>query len=430
MAASTSHRLLLLLFSLLFLSSAAIAAASFRPRALVLRIIKDEYSLQHYTYLAPRTPFIAVKVTLDLGGQFLWVDCDKDYNSSSFRRVTCGSALCKLSGSRACGGNTCVLSPDNTVTGTGTSGDFAQDALTIQSTDGANHTELVSVRRFPFTCGSTFLLKGLADGALGMAGLGRTAISMPSQLSAAFSFPRKFAVCLSPSLHDSGVVFFGDGPYILLPKNIDVSKPLLHTPLIRNPVSTASGYFEGEPSSDYFIGVKSIKINGQKVPLNQTLLSINKKTGYGGTKISTVKPYTVMQTSIYNAVTQAFIKHLGGVSRVKAVAPFKACFSSKGIGSTRAGPAVPAIDLVLQSESVYWRIFGANSMVRVNENVMCLGFVDGGENPRTSIVIGAHQIEDNLLQFDLAASKLGFSSSLLLKETNCGSFNFTPKHPY
>lgn len=42
-----------------------------------------------------------------------------------------------------------------------------------------------------------------------------------------------------------------------------------------------------------------------------------------------------------------------------------------------------------------------------------LGFLEGGVAPRTSIAVGGYQIEDNLLQFDLAASRLGFSSSLL-----------------
>jgi hypothetical protein len=154
------------------------------------------------------------------------------------------------------------------------------------------------------------------------------------------------------------------------------------------------------------------------------LLSIDRE-GNGGTKISTVNPYTVLETSIYNAVTDFFTKELSGVPRVPAVAPFGLCFNSTNIGSTRVGPAVPQIDLVLQSESVYWRIFGANSMVQVNDDTLCIGFVDGGVNPRTSIVIGGHQIEDNLLQLELAASKLGFSSSLFFRLTTCANFKFT-----
>jgi len=110
---------------------------------------------------------------------------------------------------------------------------------------------------------------------------------------------------------------------------------------------------------------------------------------------------------------------------VASVAPFDVCFSSESVLSTRLGVSVPTIYLVLQNESVYWSIFGANSMVEVSEDVLCLGIVNGGEKPRTSIVLGGYQLEDNLLQFDLATSRLGFSSLLLGRRTTCSNFNFT-----
>jgi hypothetical protein len=81
---------------------------------------------------------------------------------------------------------------------------------------------------------------------------------------------------------------------------------------------------------------------------------------------------------------------------------------------------VPTIGLVLQG-GVEWTIFGGNSMVLVSKNVACLGFVDGGKEPRTAVVIGGHQLEDNLLEFDLVSSKLGFSSSLLLQNATCST---------
>ncbi|GAY34900.1 hypothetical protein CUMW_277410, partial [Citrus unshiu] len=232
-----------------------------------------------------------------------------------------------------------------------------------------------------------------------------------SLFSSAFSFKRKFAICLSSSTKAKGAVFFGDGPYVMLP-GVDVSKSLTYTPLILNPVTTATRTFTDLPSSDYFIEVKSIKINGHVIPMNTSLLSIDKK-GFGGTKISTIHPYTVLESSIYEAFIQAFTKELAKVPRVKPVSPFGACFNSTHIGRTRAGPAVPQIDLVLQSSKAVWSIFGANSMVQVKRDILCLGFVDGGVHPRTSIVIGGHQLEDNLLQFDLGTARLGFSSSLL-----------------
>ncbi|OVA05511.1 Peptidase A1 [Macleaya cordata] len=424
----------LLLFSFLSLSTSQ--PTSFRPKALLLQVTKDASTNQYLTHINQRTPLVPVNLVIDLGGQFLWVDCDQGYVSSSYKPARCRSAQCALaSRSPTCGdcfagpkpgcnNNTCGLFPDNTVTRTATSGEVAADIVSVQSTDGSNPGPSVTVRQFLFTCGSTFLLDGLAKGAKGMAGLGRSKIGLPSQFSAAFSFPRKFAICLS----SNGVIFFGDGPYVMQP-GIELSSSLTYTPLFINPVSTAGVYSQGETSVEYFIGVKSIKIDEKRVPLNANLLSINKTDGYGGTKISTVNPYTVMETSIYNAFIDVFIKEAAArnISRVASVAPFGACFSRKNVASTRLGYGVPTIELVLQNENVIWRIFGANSIVQISDDVLCLGFVDGGVNPRTSIVIGGYQLEDNLLQFDIARSRLGFSSTLLGRMTTCSNFNFTTK---
>ena len=49
-----------------------------------------------------------------------------------------------------------------------------------------------------------------------------------------------------------------------------------------------------------------MKVDDRVVPLNSTLLSIDSQ-GYGGTKISTVNPYTALEKSIFKAVTEALI---------------------------------------------------------------------------------------------------------------------------
>ncbi|KAL3508086.1 hypothetical protein ACH5RR_033468 [Cinchona calisaya] len=352
-------------------------AKTVKPNAFVLPLTKDSSTGQYITKISQRTPLVPIKLTVDLGGQFLWVDCQKGYVSSSYKPAHCRSAQWSLANSKACGD--CF---------DGTSGELAQDVLSLQSTDGSNPGRDVSSSKVLFTCGSTFLLEGLASGVKGIAGLRR------------------------------------ENPYNFLPGK-DISKSLTYTPLLINPVSTAGSYFEGEPSVEYFIGVKSIEVNGKPVLINSTLLTI--KEGNGGTKISTVNHYTVMETSIYKAFTRAFVKAFARVPRVKRVAPFEICFNSSYFPSTRVGPSSPIIDFVLQSHSVVWSIYGANSMVQVKEDVLCLGFVDVGVEPRTSIVIGVHQIEDNLLQFDLARSRLGFSSTLRFQQTTCSNFNFTSK---
>ncbi|KAL2904741.1 Basic 7S globulin [Bienertia sinuspersici] len=227
-------------------------------------------------------------------------------------------------------------------------------------------------------------------------------------------------MCLPP-FSESGAVFLGDGPYNISPGGtgtvVDLRSMLSYTPLVGNPVFP----------SDYFIGVQGIKVSQQDVPINKSLLSINSK-GYGGTTVSLVHPYTTLETSIFKAVTTVFDKQLKNFSlpakRVTPVAPFEFCYDPTTISSTRIGPVVPDIDLLLQSQKGYWRIAPTNSIVRAN-NAYCLGFLDGGNNPTTSIVIGGFQIEDNMLQFDRAKNRLGFSSSLIYDRIRCSFFNFT-----
>ncbi|KAL0458092.1 UNVERIFIED_CONTAM: putative aspartic proteinase GIP2 [Sesamum latifolium] len=227
-----------------------------------------------------------------------------------------------------------------------------------------------------------------------------------------------------------GIALFNSaGPYNFSPK-IDASKLLTYTPLISGPRGSDTEIFYWLKSPDYYIGLTSFRVNGKVVLLNQTLLAID-ENGLGGTKLSTSKPYTVLQSSIFKALTDAFVKESDALNltRVKPVAPFSMCYAADKIPRTRVGPAVPTIDLVLGNKKVLWRIHGSNSMVRIkkdNLDAWCLGFVDSGDAPKTSIVIGGHQLEDNLVQFDLERERLGFSSSLLLRGTTCANFDSKP----
>ncbi|KAL7220526.1 hypothetical protein ACSBR2_013410 [Camellia fascicularis] len=124
-------------------------------------------------------------------------------------------------------------------------------------------------------------------------------------------------------------------------------------PLFSNaPLLMSSQKHHLKVKHQYFIRVKSIKINEKIVPLNTNLLTIHNK-GHGGTKISIVNPYTILETSIYKAITEFFINKLSKDPRVATVAPFRACFNSKNIGSTRVGPVGPTNDIVLQRKSVF-----------------------------------------------------------------------------
>lgn len=399
--------------------------SDFKANALVLPIHRDNATNLYVAKIYKRTPLTPLPFVIDLNGRFLWVTCDHEYLSSTYHAPPCHSSRCSIANihwCRTCTGspsrpgchnNTCGLVSFNPVTHRSGPGELGEDVFSIQSTDGSNPGPVFTIPRFLFACAPSFLVQGgaLPTGVQGIAGLGQTQIALPTQLTSHFGFQHKFAMCLG----ESGVLFFGGGPYMMRP-GIDISQSLSYTPLIIS------------RQGEYYIGVRSIKINNKLVPVNTSLLSMDPH-GFGGTKISTVVPYTILETSIYKAVAQFFANETSTIPRVDPVAPFGLCFNSTSLGSTRVGPGVPNIDLVLHTDRVIWRIVGSNSMVQVKENVSCLAFVDGGHagvrtTTRSSIVIGAHPLEDNLLQFDLTTSRLGFSSSLLYRRTTCSNFNF------
>ncbi|KAK9078453.1 hypothetical protein SSX86_002510 [Deinandra increscens subsp. villosa] len=210
---------------------------------------------------------------------------------------------------------------------------------------------------------------------------------------------KTLALCFPSKLSAPGVLFYGTGPYYLLPQsNIDVRSYLSYTPLLTR-----------QDSFGYFISVNGIVIKKRSinVPANTT------------TKLSTIDPYTTLRTDIYNGVIRRFSMVTKRIPTAKPIAPFGLCYTTSTVGLK-----VPDIDFILP-DGKKWSISTANSVKQVTNEVACLAFVDGGATSEPAIVIGTFQFEDNFLEFNLQNSTFGFSSSLLRKNTSCANFNFT-----
>ncbi|XP_043695584.1 probable aspartic proteinase GIP2 [Telopea speciosissima] len=232
------------------------------------------------------------------------------------------------------------------------------------------------------------------------------------------------SVCLLQPLQKGGI-YFGAGPHIVPPDYFNLPDIFYYTKLVTNPVGTSLTSSVGDVSHNYFIPVESINIDAIPISLDKSLLLFD-DNGVGGTKISTMVPYTTLQSSIYKALINAYVEKATavGIKRVAAVKPFEACFSTWRIGEGGAGLIVPTIEFDMwnrTSTTLTIRFYEPNSMVRVKKDVICLAFMDGGPNPRTSIVIGAHQLGDTVLQFDLVNMKLGYFPTLRLFNTNCSN---------
>lgn len=400
----------------------------FLPNAMVVPVTKDSSTLQYVAEVKIGELLSPVKLGIDLSGNNLWLDCASVIPSSSQSQsqyaIGCCSTQCSMAKSdSSCtdskSNGICVVQLENPITGMVSVGDLREGIVAAEVTNGVKKTGcLATIPEFLFSCApEKSLLKGLPREVKGILGVGNSRIAFPSQVSAKFRLQRKFSLCLSSS---NGVIFFGESPHL---DGEDISRSLLYTPL--------SYHQGGKNSQGYHINVRSIKINGKKLSVStKFMLSVNEE-GNGGTKISTTVSYTSMESKLYALFTDAYIRAAMemNITRVPApLAPFEVCFSSKGVDKTSGfGPKVPIIELVLQSEMVKWKIEGRNSMVDVNEEVMCLGFLDGRgggfSSRKASIVIGSYQLEERFLEFNLGNSMLGFSSSsLLMRQRSCSEF--------
>lgn len=409
---------------LLFIALSSPFSNAAGPKTLAAPVSWDSATGFYAIQLHQKTPLQAERLVLDIEGDSVWVNCQGGaYTSSTYRRVTCGTAICSASSLGRCGNlcygpgichnNTCLVDVYNSYLDLDSVGDLSQDVVALSTVHGVQLT----IPRFAFSCAASIFIQEMGKGIAGLAGLNKAALALPTQLSTKFGFDNKFAICLpgSRDINAEGVVFFGNGPYVFSP-GIDVSKHLTYTPLVKY----------GQQNTLHYISVNTIQIDNQKITI---------PTGTVARLDSIYKPYSFLATPIYNAFLAAFLKaaEARNITRVSTVnPPFEACFDAKTIRWTRVGPRVPTIKLVLHNSQTAWKIFGGNSMVQAERpGVVCLAFFDAGPNGGTEggydvgpIVISTHQMRDNLLQFDIANNRFGFSSTLLAFNTTCSNFNF------
>ncbi|KAI3790637.1 hypothetical protein L2E82_03832 [Cichorium intybus] len=270
------------------------------------------------------------------------------------------------------------------------------DDFTVNVSNGKNVlTGVYGV--YPYAaCAPSSAFQSFPANVTGVMALSSSPYALPAHLLEPLE--NVIGLCLPSTLSTSGVLFYGNSPYYLLPqKDVDVRSYLSYTPLIKHP-----------DSFGYFIDVNNIVIKKRSIsiPANAT------------TKISTLDPYAILRTDIYNRVIRRFSMVTKRIPPAKPVPPFGLCFS------TQSGLRVPDIDFSLP-EGKKWTMSAANSIKQVTKDVACLALVDGGATSEPAIVIGSFQMEDNFLVFDLENSTFGFSSSLLRKQTSCSNFNFT-----
>lgn len=263
----------------------------------------------------------------------------------------------------------------------------------------------VTFKNVNYLCIPQPFLRDFPPGVLGLAGLAPTALSTWNQLTRPrLGLEKKFALCLPSDENPSnqGAIFFGGGPYKL--RNVDARSMLSYTRLIKNP----------RRLNNYFLRLKGISVNGYFLRLAQNAFDFDGK-GDGGVTLSTVTPFTTLRSDIYKVFIEAFSKATSDIPRVNSTTPLEFCLKSTNHFQ------VPSIDLKFADGKI-WKVSAANSMKKVSDDVACLAFLNGGDAAAQAVVIGMHQMENTLVEFDVGRSAFGFSCSLGLVNASCGDF--------
>ncbi|KAF8703253.1 hypothetical protein HU200_032044 [Digitaria exilis] len=213
-------------------------------------------------------------------------------------------------------------------------------AVTVETTLSANATDgktpLYPVS-FPanVACAPDTMLASLPSRAAGVAGLSRT------------------RQCRCPPRSRPGS---------RCPSNSRSASPAMARPA--RPSSAAAR------SSSWLLRLSSSPRVSVPVPIPAGAFDLDARRGTGGVMLSTVTPYTTLRSDIYRALRDAFDAATSGIPRAAPVAPFTMCYEASAFGSTRLGPGVASIDLMLDGGRV-WQLPGAKSLVEVNEQTLC-----------------------------------------------------------
>ncbi|KAJ7943215.1 aspartyl protease family protein 2 [Quillaja saponaria] len=365
---------------------------------------------QYFVELRLGTPQQSLLLVADTGSDLVWVKCSACKNcsnhspgsaffarhSSTFSPHHCYDSHCRLVPHPKPGSvcnRTRLHSPCryeySYADGSLTTGFFSKETTTLNSSSGKE----AKLRNLAFGCGFRIIGPSVTgasfNGAQGVMGLGRGSISFPSQLGRRFG--NKFSYCLmdytiSPPPM-SYLMIGGTG-------NEDIIKThkMSFTPLQTNPFSP----------SFYYIGIKSVTVNGRKLPINPSVWSVD-ESGNGGTVIDSGTTLTFLSEPAYRQVLAAFRRRVKLPIADEPTPGFDLCVNVSGV----LRPSLPKLSFRLARNSVFSPP-SRNYFIETAERIMCLAIQPVNTGSGFS-VLGNLMQQGFLLEFDKDRSRFGFS---------------------
>ncbi|KAJ6944278.1 aspartyl protease family protein [Populus alba x Populus x berolinensis] len=327
-------------------------------------------------------------VIVDTGSDLSWVQCqpcnrcykqqDPVFNPSkspSYRTVLCNSSTCRslqlaTGNTGVCGSNppTCNYVV-NYGDGSYTSGEVGMEHLNLGNT---------TVNNFIFGCGRKN--QGLFGGASGLVGLGRTDLSLISQISPMFG--GVFSYCLpTAEAEASGSLVMGGNSSVY--KN---TTPISYTRMIHNPLLPF-----------YFLNLTGITVGGVEVQapsFGKDRIIID-----SGTVISRLPP------SIYQALKAEFVKQFSGYPSAPSFMILDSCFNLSGYQEVE----IPDIKMYFEgSAELNVDVTGVFYSVKTDASQVCLAIASLPYEDEVGI-IGNYQQKNQRIIYDTKGSMLGFA---------------------
>ncbi|KAH1090360.1 hypothetical protein J1N35_017617 [Gossypium stocksii] len=236
----------------------------------------------------------------------------------------------------------------------------------------------------------------------GIAGFGRSAKSLPSQLGL-----KKFSYCLvSRRFDDTGV-----SSNMLLETGSgsgDAKTPgLSYTPFYRNQVASNPAFKEF-----YYVTLRKILVGDKHVKVPYSCL-VPGSDGNGGTIVDSGSTFTFMERPVFEVVSKEFEKQMGNYRRareIENISGLAPCFNISGYTSIKfpelsfqfKGGAKMALPLVN-----YFSFVGDDKvacLMIVSDNV-----VGQGSHSGPAIILGSFQQQNYYIEFDMANDRFGWA---------------------
>ncbi|CAL1366785.1 unnamed protein product [Linum trigynum] len=341
----------------------------------------NQGSGEYFSRVGLGTPARSFYMVLDTGSDVNWLQCDpcadcyqqtdpifNPSSSSSYSPLSCSSPECAALDVSSCRSDQCLYQV-NYGDGSFTFGDFVTETLSLGRSGSASKIAL--------GCGHDN--EGLFVGAAGLLGLGGGPLSLTSQIRAS-----SFSYCLvnRDSTSSSTLDFNSAFPADSVTANLMKSRKV---------------------DTFYYVALSGMSVGGELLSIPASVFELD-EAGNGGVIVDCGTAITRLQTQAYTSLRDAFVRLTPHMRSASGVALFDTCYDLSGMSSVK----VPTVAFHFGGGKS-WSLPASNYLIPVDgEGTFCFAFA-----PTTSSlsIIGNVQQQGTRVSFDLANSRVGFSTN-------------------